>query len=219
MDWTAVGTILATGVVTLGSVWLKGRYDQNVERAKILSDREAANDARDRQERAEREVREYAERAESVAHDREEKKHREAQGRAELTALRQNGQEVVSVVATLLNGLSALDDRTNPAEMETIWNRDCDAKVREASELISATAIRESIILVADQLADFEMYAEVNSLEGLGGWHAKVLVRTILELAGCVSRGEQPSPRLVGILDEVRTRIAAVEEKIAQAQE
>jgi hypothetical protein len=189
MDWAPVFTVLATGFVTFGGVWLKGVYDLKAEKLRLDTQRRDAADERQRLQELEVRSTDLTER-----HER-----------------RTEGTRAKETFAEILEGLSKYNDAIGRENMTIHWNENFDARARLAVELISDADVRDDMLLIVNTLATFELYGMVNNLNSMGAWHVKNLVQTLLELAGSVARGEPVSPQLRGKVDSVRERDEAVD--------
>lgn len=192
MDWTSIGTILATGLVTglvtVGSVWLKGQYDLRLESERLKAQAEAAKVERELDERREAENRSRNERAVNI----------------------QAGATALAAFSVILKGLSSTPDTTSPADMEKYWNEEFDAHARQVVEGISDSQAREDMLTLVSALGNFEDYSTINGQKTHGGFNARILIRALIELAGAVSRGEAPSAELRSKMDYFAGRVQAV---------
>ena len=179
MDWTAVTTILATGVVTLTSVGLKGFWDDRSAKRQLIAAREAKSAELDRADA--REIRD-----------------RDA---ANLIARRDGATAAVTEFASILSALEVHPDYAPAIEIEQTWLT-LDSRGRQAAEQIHDTEAREAIVRMMNALADFTSFADDADLNAWRGHEAKSLVRCMIELAGAAARVEPPTPRL-----EARVRI------------
>ncbi len=185
MDWTAVGTILATGGVTLGSVWLKGRFDYRAERERREDELAVAKEAQLRAD------------ARSVA---------EEEARAARARLAE-GQQILSGFATILEDMRHYEDTSTPDEMEEAWSQNFDHKARLLVERVTDSSVREHMYVVLDALDLFESWTEKNDLQHLAGWQARTLARYLVELSGVYAREESALGRgLEANLQLVRER-------------
>lgn len=99
MDWTAVGTVLATGAVTLGSVALKGWFDDRAGKRQVA---------------ASQLEREDEEQAKAAQLERERTEALEARRRDEASA-------ALAEFAAILGGLEALPDNATCRDVEQTW--------------------------------------------------------------------------------------------------
>ncbi len=190
MDWSTVFTILATGAVSLGSVWLKGHFDARTEVKRLEAQRQDAEAARQRQ----------------VAQDKEiQESQRNSQGK-------RNGLEAMGTFTQLLSELSLLPKAVDANAIATKWNTRYDARARAAIELIADADTREDMLRVIPALANLDSYLRVNHLDMNPLWSARELVQVLVELAGAESRGDDRSIGLDQRTQNVRDNVNVMEE-------
>jgi hypothetical protein len=186
MDWSPVLTVVATGLVTLGGVWLNSRSTERNESRKIAA--EAAREA--------------------ARQEREDEAARAATQRARVDESRRVGQLVADIFAIQLESVRAASF-ANASDFEDWWNNDADIKVRQIIAAVRDDGLRTDLTMIVDALNDFENYSTLNWLSNVG-WQAEHLIKLAFEIGSTMAREQNLDEAVREKLSSVRKNADAV---------
>ncbi|GAA1523034.1 hypothetical protein HD600_000213 [Microbacterium ginsengiterrae] len=192
MDWSILTTAFAFligGLVSAGSVWLKGRSDAKIEREKIEAD------ARSR------------EHEQKIAIEQQEKQvEREDRQRG-----KEAGLVALTTFSSMLKEISGLADDVTPLVVAHRWRTRLEAEARRTVESISDRNVREGMLTVLNALGNFADYSGINGQNLIAGYNARGLVQLLVELAGAAARGEAVSPTVQAKVDDCASKLRVVD--------
>lgn len=186
MDWSPVLTVIATGLATLGGVWLNSRSVERNEKRKLAAE----------------EVRESASRA------REDEAALAASRKAELDEDRRVGQLVADIFAVALESIRSTSFE-DASEFQDWWNSDADIKVRRVVAAVRDNDLRTDLTMIVDALNDFDNYFTLNWLNNVS-WQAEQLVKTGFEVGSTLARGQSLDVSLREKLASVQKHVDGV---------
>lgn len=191
MDWASFWTIIATGAVTIGGVVVKGWFDGRADRRRI-----AAEDMRAIE--ADRRATEQAAAAAAAS---------VRQGDA------QAGRAALAEFAKMLKHIQGYPSGVGADAIQSDWQTYMDANARMTVETIGDSDIRAAMSAALDALTNFGPYSGANQLARTGTWNAEWLVKLLISLAGCVSRGTLPDERLRGQMSLLEQRLVEMRDQ------
>lgn len=183
MDWTSIGTIVATGGFTLLGVTVKGWLDDRADEKRRVFDAERADAA-------------LAHERESAREERVNRKSDEAQ---------EAGRLALIGLTEILNQIAAYPEDIDSADLGARWHGH-DARARQLVESIHENDLRDSMSQVLDALDSYATYVSANGLARQGTWNMEWLIKRLVSLAGCAARGDTVSGSLSQDLSLMRQR-------------